>query len=97
PAPTPGFRGGGGGLVPAAPSPRRILLVSLDNLGDLVFASALTPPLQRAYPDAAIDVWSKRYTSDVAALIPHVFDVIAADPFWAVPSHVPKPRVLPFL
>src|SRR5512143_3984896 len=24
---------------------RRILLVSLDNLGDLVFASALTPPL----------------------------------------------------
>jgi ADP-heptose:LPS heptosyltransferase len=83
--------------VPAAAAPRRILVVSLDNLGDLVFASALTPPLRRAYPDAPIDVWSKRYTSDVAALIPHVSDVIAADPFWAVPSHLSRPGVLPFL
>ena len=83
--------------MPASRAPQRILLVALDNLGDLVFASALTPPLHRAYPDATIDVWSKRYTADVAALIPHVRDVIAADPFWAVPRHLPRPSVFPFL
>ena len=60
----------------------KILLVSLDNLGDLVFASALAPPLRERYPEAALDVFSKRYTADIAALIPGVRDVIAADPFW---------------
>ncbi|HEY9227751.1 MAG TPA: glycosyltransferase family 9 protein [Gemmatimonadaceae bacterium] len=77
-------------------SPRRILVVALDNLGDLVFASALVPPLARAFPAATIDVWCKRYTSEVAALIPHVNDVIAADPFWAVPPNAPRPSVNAF-
>jgi ADP-heptose:LPS heptosyltransferase len=62
----------------------RILLVSLDNLGDLVFASALAPPLREKFPNAALDVWCKQYTADVAALIPGVRKVIAADPFWDV-------------
>ena len=52
------------------PPVRRILLVALDNLGDLVFASALTPPLHAGFPDAIIDVWAKEYTADVARLIP---------------------------
>ena len=60
----------------------RILLVSLDNVGDLVFASALAPPLRERFPEARLDVWCKRYTADVAQLIPGVRDVIAADPFW---------------
>lgn len=62
----------------------RILLVSLDNLGDLVFASALAPPLRERFPGAAIDVWCKEYTADIARLVPGVRDVIAADPFWDV-------------
>jgi len=62
----------------------RILLVSLDNLGDLVFASALSPPLRERFPKAAVDVWCKQYTADVAMLIPGVRNVIAADPFWDV-------------
>ena len=61
---------------------KRILLVSLDNLGDVVFASSLTPPLHERFPAATIDVWCKTYTADVARLIPHVRDVIASDPFW---------------
>jgi ADP-heptose:LPS heptosyltransferase len=65
-----------------APEPRRLLLVSLDNLGDLVFASALTPPLRERYPHASITLWCKAYTRDIAALVPHVDRVIAADPFW---------------
>jgi len=61
---------------------KRILLVSLDNLGDVVFASSLTPPVHERFPTATIDVWCKTYTADVARLIPHVRDVIASDPFW---------------
>lgn len=78
-------------------APRNILLVALDNLGDLVFASALVPPLHDAFPDAAIDVWCKRYTADVGRLMPHVRDVIAADPFWAAHPLMPRPGITPFL
>jgi len=60
----------------------RILLVSLDNLGDLVFASALVPALRAKYQQARVDVWCKAYTADVARLIPDVEEVISSDPFW---------------
>jgi ADP-heptose:LPS heptosyltransferase len=60
----------------------RILLVSLDNLGDMVFASALAPPLRERFPRATLDIWCKEYTADVARLVPGVGDVIASDPFW---------------
>jgi ADP-heptose:LPS heptosyltransferase len=76
---------------------RRILVVALDNLGDLVFASALIPPLRAAFPHATIDLWSKRYNAPIARLIAHLDEIIAADPFWAVPSHMAKPPALPFL
>jgi ADP-heptose:LPS heptosyltransferase len=78
-------------------SPRRVLVVSLDNLGDLVFASALTPPLHRAFPDATIDVWCKKYTAPIAPLIPHVGDVIAGDPFWAVSPAAARPSIRDFV
>lgn len=76
---------------------RRILIVSLDNLGDLVFASALSSPLHDAFPQATIDVWCKRYTAPIALLIPHVATVIAADPFWAASPGQPPASMLPFL
>src|SRR5436305_1035857 len=60
----------------------RILLGSLDNLGDLVFASALAPPLAARFRGATLDVWCKEYTADIAALISGVSTVIASDPFW---------------
>lgn len=60
----------------------RILLVSLDNLGDMVFASALAPPLHERFPKATLDIWCKEYTADVARLVPGANDVIASDPFW---------------
>ena len=76
---------------------RRILLVALDNLGDLVFASALTPPIHAAFPTATIDVWAKEYTADVARLIPHVRSVHAANPFWAASKSHARPRVRQFV
>ncbi|MEO7083653.1 MAG: glycosyltransferase family 9 protein [Gemmatimonadaceae bacterium] len=76
---------------------QKILVVALDNLGDLVFASALVPPLHAAFPHATIDIWCKDYTAPVAWMIPHVNDVIAADPFWAVPPHRQRPPLMKFL
>jgi heptosyltransferase-2 len=80
----------------ATGAPERILIVALDNVGDVVFTSALTPSLHRAFPDARIDVWSKTYTAAIAGLIPHVSGVIAADPFWAVPPTESRPPMVPF-
>lgn len=80
--------------------PRRILIVALDNLGDLVFASALASPLYDAFPGAPIDVWSKAYTADVARLIPHVGDVIGSDTPWAMAPHLARrarPQLRPLL
>ena len=76
---------------------RRVLLVALDNLGDLVFASALTPPIHAAFPNAVIDVWAKEYTADVARLIPHIRAVHSANPFWAASKAHARPRVGQFL
>jgi ADP-heptose:LPS heptosyltransferase len=84
-------------MTQLATTPKRILLVALDNLGDLVFTSALTPPLHAAFPNAVIDVWCKRYTSPLAPLLPFVDRVIAADPFWAVPPHLERPPLRQFL
>jgi ADP-heptose:LPS heptosyltransferase len=77
--------------------PRRILIVALGNLGDLVFSSALAAPLHAAYPNARIDVWCKAYASAVAPLIPHVSEVIAADPFWAIQPHIGRQPMMRFL
>ena len=62
--------------------PERILIVSLDNLGDLVFASALVPPIKQRFPNAGVTVWCKAYTADLGPLIPGVDNVVASDPFW---------------
>ncbi len=80
-----------------APDPRRLLLVSLDNLGDLVFASALTPPLRRRFPEVSITLWCKRYTRDIGALVPEVDRVIAADPYWDRAPGRPRGSRLRFL
>lgn len=84
-------------IVSGIAKPRRILVVALDNLGDLVFASALTAPLHEAFPDATIDVWSKTYTAPVAELIPHVSSVIHADPFWGAATNVARSPMKPML
>lgn len=75
----------------------RFLIVALDNLGDLVFASALPPALRSRYPDATIGVWTKAYTAPIAPLMPDVTWEAHADPFWDdAPGH-PKGAIAPFL
>src|SRR5579872_4504198 len=75
----------------------RILLVSLDNLGDLVFASALPPAIKARYPDATIGLWCKAYTADIAPLFPDVSWTVAADPFWDDAPGRPKGAFGPFV
>src|SRR5918999_524638 len=77
--------------------PSRILLVSLDNVGDLVFASALAPALRQRFSHAALDIWCKAYAADVARLIPGVGRVIASDPFWDRAPGKSKGKLAPFL
>jgi ADP-heptose:LPS heptosyltransferase len=75
----------------------RILIVALDNLGDLVFASALPPALRSRYPDATIGLWTKAYTAPIAPLMPDVAWEAHADPFWDdAPGH-PKGDMRTFL
>src|SRR5581483_2710924 len=75
----------------------RILLVSLDNLGDLVFASALPPAIKARYPHATIGLWCKAYTADIAPLFPDVTWTTAADPFWDDAPGRPKGSIGPFM
>jgi ADP-heptose:LPS heptosyltransferase len=75
----------------------RLLIVALDNLGDLVFASALPPAIRARYPDATIGLWSKAYTAPITPLIPDITWEAHADPFWDdAPGH-PKGDMRPFL
>lgn len=78
-------------------TPESILVVSLDNLGDVVFASALLPPIRRQFPSARIGLWCKSYTSGLAPLIPELNVTYAADPFWDSAPGTPKGSLLQFL
>lgn len=77
--------------------PDSCLLVSLDNIGDLVFASALLAPLRAAWPGTRFGVWCKDYARDVAALLPGAPRVHAADPVWDRAPGRQRGRWRPFL
>jgi ADP-heptose:LPS heptosyltransferase len=77
--------------------PSRILLVSLDNVGDLVFASALAPALRERFSSASLDLWCKAYAADVGRLVPGVSRVISSDPFWDRVPGGSKGKLGPFL
>ena len=60
---------------------RKILIVVLDNLGDVVLATAVLRPLRRRFPDARFGVWKKSYAAGLFEGGDGV-TVHAADPFW---------------
>jgi ADP-heptose:LPS heptosyltransferase len=76
----------------------RIMLLCLDNLGDLVFSSSLLPPLMASLPaplqspvqkslqksvsKPSWAIFCKAYAEDIAHAFPANVDVIAADPPW---------------
>ena len=70
------------GVFMAFPEPQNILMVVLDNIGDLVFSSVLFQQLHTRWPGARLALWCKKYTEDVAGLLPCAPRIFAADPFW---------------
>jgi ADP-heptose:LPS heptosyltransferase len=76
-------------------SPRRVLLVSLDNLGDLAFAGAAAAPLREA--GFSVSVWCKDYASGLLPFIPGLDRGHASDPFWDRAPGRPSGSTLRFL
>ncbi len=68
---------------------QRVLLVCLDNLGDLIFVSAIADAM-RQDPDKELSLWCKDYTAQVGQLLPSIHQVFAADPFWDKSPGRPK-------
>jgi ADP-heptose:LPS heptosyltransferase len=83
--------------APRLPARPRILIVALDNLGDLVFASSLPPAIRARYPEATIGLWSKAYTAAIPPLMPDLDWSAHADPFWDDAPGQGKGDVAPFL
>lgn len=63
-------------------SPRRLLLVQLDHLGDAVLTSPLVAGLRAAYPQAAIEVLASPSNYEVFAADPNVDRVRLARKTW---------------
>ena len=63
-------------------NPRKILVVSLEHLGDLIFSTGLIPPLLERYPEAEVDVWCRKYAAAICRLAPGVRKIHTAEPFW---------------
>jgi ADP-heptose:LPS heptosyltransferase len=63
-------------------SPRRILLVQLDHLGDAVLSTPLIAALRVAYPEAAIDVLASPSNHEVFEADPDINEVKVASRTW---------------
>lgn len=72
----------------------RLLLICLDNIGDLVFTSSLVEPLKLKYPEAKWTILCKDYASDIARSFDVDADVVAADPWWMKSPGRPSGSVL---
>src|SRR5437899_12949646 len=60
----------------ATDPPRRILVVDLDNIGDLLLATPAIRPLRRSFPVARLDVLLTTYTASVVAAQPHIVGLL---------------------
>lgn len=78
------------------PRMRKVLLVCFDNVGDLVFNSALARALT-GDPTVELSLLCKDYTMRLGQLLPGVQRVFAADPFWDKSPSRGKGRLFIFL
>jgi lipopolysaccharide heptosyltransferase II len=73
-------------LRPQTFHPRRILLVRVDLIGDLVLSLTALRVLKRAYPDAEIDVLALPSSAQVITADPAIAQIITYDPnIWRRP------------
>lgn len=76
---------------PAKQKVRRILVVRVDLLGDVVLSLPAVRALRRAYPDAQIDFLALRSTAPILRDDPDMNDIIEFDPHvWRRPGNLLK-------
>jgi len=75
----------------------RILVVVLDNIGDLVFSSVIFRQLRARWPTCELTVWCKDYAFEIAQLLPGSPRIYSADPIWDKAPGRKKGRWTPFL
>ena len=66
----------------AVPDPRRILLLRIERIGDLVMALPAIADLRSLAPDAAIDLVVGSWNAELAGAVPAVDRVITLDAAW---------------
>lgn len=74
-------------LHPRSFHPRRILIIRLDLIGDLVMSLTVVRTLKRTYPDAEIDLLAVPASAAVVTADPDLAQIIAYDPnIWRRPK-----------
>ena len=73
--------------------PRRILVIRLDLIGDLVLSMTLVRALKQTYPDAAIDLLALPTSAKVVMGDPDLNEIITYDPnVWRRPKALIHPK-----
>jgi lipopolysaccharide heptosyltransferase II len=74
-------------LSPRSVQPRRILVIRLDLIGDLVLSMTVARALKRTYPDAEIDLLALPSSAQIVKYDPDLSNVITYDPnVWRRPK-----------
>src|SRR5712692_11580865 len=80
-------------LTPATFHPRRILVIRLDLIGDLVLSLTVVRALKRTYPAAEIDLLAIPASAKVAKFDPNLAEIIPYDPnIWRRPRALLQPK-----
>ncbi|GER82176.1 heptosyltransferase II [Thermogemmatispora aurantia] len=80
-------------LDPQRFRPRRILVIRLDLIGDLVLSLTLVHALKRTYPEAEIDLLAMPSTAPIAGADPDLAQIITYDPnIWRRPQALVRGR-----
>jgi lipopolysaccharide heptosyltransferase II len=80
-------------LTPATFHPRRILVIRLDLIGDLVLSLTVVRALKRTYPEAEIDLLALPVSAKVAGYDPNLSQIITYDPnIWRRPKALFQPK-----
>lgn len=58
---------------------RRILIVRIDRIGDVVLTTSMPREIKKKYPDSFVAVLVRSYTRDIFINNPYVDEIIIAD------------------
>lgn len=80
-------------LEPGKFQPRRILVIRLDLIGDLVLSTVVVRALKRTYPEAEIDLMATPASAKVLSDDPDIAHIFGYDPnIWRRPQALLRPQ-----